>query len=64
MGAKEVGESVKGAAVGEGVGFDGQLDIPCLNAQRASASPRWAEVGDAVGKAVGLKLKEGLSVGE
>ncbi len=38
VGAKEVGESVKGAAVGDGVGVDGQLVIPSLNAHRASAS--------------------------
>ncbi len=38
VGLDAVGARVKGAAVGEGVGFDGQLAIPSLKAQRALAS--------------------------
>ncbi len=38
VGFDEVGARVKGAEVGEGVGFDGQLVMPSLKAQRALAS--------------------------
>jgi hypothetical protein len=46
----EVGR-VTGADVGEGVGFDGQLVMPSLKAQRALASDCCGliEVGDIVG---------------
>ena len=38
VGFDAVGARVKGADVGEGVGFDGQLVIPSLNTHRALAS--------------------------
>ncbi len=38
VGADAVGAAVKGAAVGAGLGFEGQLVIPSLNAHRALAS--------------------------
>jgi hypothetical protein len=38
VGFDAVGARVNGAAVGEGVGFDGQLVIPSLKAHRALAS--------------------------
>ena len=37
VGLKNVGARVKGAAVGEGVGFEGQFAIPSLNAHSALA---------------------------
>jgi hypothetical protein len=38
VGLDAVGARVKGAAVGAGVGFDGQLVMPSLNAHSALAS--------------------------
>ena len=38
VGLDAVGARVTGAAVGAGVGFDGQLIMPSLNAHSASAS--------------------------
>ena len=38
VGLDEVGARVKGAAVGAGVGFEGQFVIPSLNSHKALAS--------------------------
>ena len=40
VGLDAVGARVKGAAVGSGVGFEGQLVMPSLNEHSASASDR------------------------
>ncbi len=57
VGFDTVGARVKGAAVGEGVGFDGQLVMPSLKAHRALASDCcccWLTEGDIDGNNDGV----------